>query len=258
MSGIDQEQQDPPTMLQYFTEAVCNNPRIKKELLLQRFQLAEVLEDIETLTDPAMRLANQQQQQQKEGLEDGGKDSNNSKRSADGPSFSLHAYEGGDDDDEEPCYGVKITWGELVDRMIRYSKAHNFDADESHCIRVFNVLRSCLLRAHSSPTGEQSAFDTNSDAGRLQLKNYREKQVFLDARGVTNAALLAVSTHSAGIQDNLADKALDLLMELLFGGAQRVQMSVYRFICEEDKDAKFLNHLKQRIAQSEDIIKVGW
>jgi hypothetical protein len=35
----------------------------------------------------------------------------------------------------------KITWGELVDRMVRYVRGHNFDANEIHLIRIFNIFR---------------------------------------------------------------------------------------------------------------------
>ena len=48
-----------------------------------------------------------------------------------------------DSEDEMPqSYGVSVSWGELVDRMVRYLQAHNFDdASEKHSIRIFNVLR---------------------------------------------------------------------------------------------------------------------
>ena len=49
--------------------------------------------------------------------------------------------------------GVKITWGDLVGRMVRYLEAHNYDRDETVCVRVLNVLTAHLLAHRAADDG---------------------------------------------------------------------------------------------------------
>lgn len=113
-----------------------------------------------------------------------------------------------------------------------------------------------MLRARCNESGEEIPFDNGSASDRPRHEHYTNKQRFLDSRGVTKAAAVAISTHAAGIEGNAADAALELLKELLYSGNSSVQFSVYDYVCDEDKDAKFLGHFKTRMAVSQDIIKV--
>eukprot|EP00615_Pteridomonas_danica_P011690 CAMPEP_0114330802 /NCGR_PEP_ID=MMETSP0101-20121206/1993_1 /TAXON_ID=38822 ORGANISM="Pteridomonas danica, Strain PT" /NCGR_SAMPLE_ID=MMETSP0101 /ASSEMBLY_ACC=CAM_ASM_000211 /LENGTH=1284 /DNA_ID=CAMNT_0001460933 /DNA_START=3986 /DNA_END=7840 /DNA_ORIENTATION=+ len=205
----------PREMLQFMTEAVRNNPRVKLKLQHRRFQFAEVLEEIETRTDPAKC---------KDNLGDG-------------------------------FCGVKITWGELVERMVRYVRTHNFDTDEEHSIRIFEVLRSSVLRARCNDKGEEVDFDNSPTGDGPKHEDYAKKQKFLDSLGVTQMVAVAISTHVAGIEGNAADAALELLKELLYSGNVHVQLSIYNYVSDVDKDAKFLGHFKTRMAVSQDIIR---
>ena len=78
---------------------------------------------------------------------------------------------------------------------------------------------------------------------------YRAKQTMLDKCGVTDVAAVAISTHPAGIEGNMADTAIELLMELLRSGNRAVQDSVYTYI-ENDKDGKFVGHFRARMKHS--------
>jgi hypothetical protein len=114
-----------------------------------------------------------------------------------------------------------------------------------------------VLRARCNERGEEIPFDNGSAADRPRHEFYSNKQKFLDSRGVTHAVAFAISTHAAGIEGNAADAALELLKELLYSGNTSVQNSVYNYVCNDDKDAKFLGHFKTRMAVSQDIIKVN-
>eukprot|EP00615_Pteridomonas_danica_P005853 CAMPEP_0114339576 /NCGR_PEP_ID=MMETSP0101-20121206/7817_1 /TAXON_ID=38822 ORGANISM="Pteridomonas danica, Strain PT" /NCGR_SAMPLE_ID=MMETSP0101 /ASSEMBLY_ACC=CAM_ASM_000211 /LENGTH=2941 /DNA_ID=CAMNT_0001472581 /DNA_START=113 /DNA_END=8938 /DNA_ORIENTATION=+ len=145
-----------------------------------------------------------------------------------------------------PPYAVKVTWVNIVDRMVRYVKAHNFDANEEHNIRIFNALRSSLLRARSTESGEVR---DRGDLDDEEYEIYKNKQTFLDQRGVTAIVCTAIATHTAGIEGNLADCGLELLQELLNAGNEHAQQSVFEHVAA-DKDGKFFGHLKQRIEYS--------
>jgi hypothetical protein len=119
------------------------------------------------------------------------------------------------------------------------------------------LLSSSVLRARCNERGEEIPFDNGSAADRPRHEFYSNKQKFLDSRGVTHAVAVAISTHAAGIEGNAADAALELLKELLYSGNTSVQNSVYNYVCNDDKDAKFLGHFKTRMAVSQDIIKVN-
>jgi hypothetical protein len=107
---------------------------------------------------------------------------------------------------------------------VRYLRAHNFDSDESGIIRVFNVLRSTLLRARCDDGGVPL-----SDRLRgSQLARYRAKQSNLDKRGVAAAVVAAVCSHPPGVEGNAADVALELLQEMLHAGNATVQASVLK------------------------------
>jgi hypothetical protein len=145
-----------------------------------------------------------------------------------------------------PPYAVKVTWVNIVDRMVKYVKAHNFDADEEHNIRIFNALKSSLLRARSTEGGEVR---DRGDLSDEEYEIYHNKQTFLDERGVTAIVCTAIATHPAGIEGNLADVGLELLQELLNAGNIHSQKSVFEHVAN-DKDGKFFGHLKARIESS--------
>ena len=128
---------------------------------------------------------------------------------------------------------------------------HNFDADESHCLRVLRVLRFYVLRSRSNESGEARDFDGLREGER---KRYAEKQAALVARGAATAALTAVATHVANVEGNLADEALELLLEMTNGGNRVVQDAVFEYCDQYDRDNKFLNHLHLRMAASESAI----
>ena len=56
---------------------------------------------------------------------------------------------GGGQKKKVPQHGVKVTWKKIVERMVKYVKAHNFDVEEGHINRIFDAMRSSLLRARS-------------------------------------------------------------------------------------------------------------
>lgn len=107
---------------------------------------------------------------------------------------------------------------------MRYLKSHNFDSDERGIIRVFNVLRSTVLRARC----DESGLEINEALSELQLAHYRSKQTNLDAHGVTVAAVACVNSHAPGVEGNAADAAIELLQEMLCFGNYTVQSSVLR------------------------------
>lgn len=107
---------------------------------------------------------------------------------------------------------------------VRYLKSHNFDSDERGIIRVFNVLRSTVLRARC----DESGLEIKEALSKQQLAHYSSKQTNLDAHGVTIAAVACVCSHAPGVEGNAADAAIELLQEMLRFGNYTVQSSVLR------------------------------
>ena len=58
---------------------------------------------------------------------------------------------------------MAVTWRDVTGRMVRYCKAHNFDAlDQPACIRVQSVFKHYLLRHRADPdTAQLHDFDTS-------------------------------------------------------------------------------------------------
>lgn len=139
-------------------------------------------------------------------------------------------------------------WPRVVDRMLGYLEGHNFDADESSCIRILELLRSAILRERFDAAGRRvapGAADYDAMLDRLNAK-----QRCLDAQGVTLRALHAVATHPVPQEGGLADHAIELLLELLRAGPPEVRDTIYRYLCAQDKDLRVLHHLKARFQAS--------
>jgi hypothetical protein len=66
-------------------------------------------------------------------------------------------------------YAIKITWQAIVDRMVQYLKAHNFDKDESNCIRIVTAFRFHLVKARCTDDGAEVHTRTPS----LSSSSYR-------------------------------------------------------------------------------------
>jgi hypothetical protein len=102
----------PGTMVDYFYEAIDNNPLVINKLLSRKFQLVTVLETAAQTTGEA-----------------GAK---NGIKGADG--------EG----------SVTITWDQIVMRMVKYMREHNYDSDETTCLLILKIFRFHLLKARST------------------------------------------------------------------------------------------------------------
>lgn len=71
-----------------------------------------------------------------------------------------------------------------------------------------------ILKMEQEPPPE----GITDDGPRTMLAAYKAKQSNLNNLGVTKLALVAIATHRAGIEGNLADEALELLMEMTNAG----------------------------------------
>jgi hypothetical protein len=147
---------------------------------------------------------------------------------------------------------VNVTFERLVGRFLRYLKAHNYDKDESCCIRIMSLFRAHILKARSYSDGSVRDF---GDLENNEQKIFKERQNTLNSWGVTSVVLHAISTHAANIEGNLADESVEVLKELLYGGNEAVQAKVGNFIRDIDKDNKFLLHMRQRMEHSHVAIK---
>ena len=163
---------DPPQMLDMFKTAVKKNAQIKNKVKLRRFEFVKLLENAEMYTD-------------KEHPDYKAKDF----------SASIDAR-------------TTITWDKIVERMVAYCKAHNFDSDESTCILVCQTLTNHVRRVRSDEAGTEIQVDDLDDD---QLEEYKAKQTNLDKLGVTLMALEAVATHKAGVEGSYGEQALELL-----------------------------------------------
>lgn len=142
---------------------------------------------------------------------------------------------------------VVITFPMVVTRMVSYFRNHNFDDDESSCLRILRFLKDFLVRARSGEDGEEKEAGDLSDA---EFEAYKVKQSQLVNLGVVSIILKSIATHPAGVEGNLADQSIDLLMELCEGGNSVTQGAAQLFITHEDPDNKLLLHFRARMQDS--------
>ena len=135
--------------------------------------------------------------------------------------------------------------------MVSYVKSHNFDEDETVNIQIFTIFKNHLLKARTEEDGTLVGFDDMEDE---MYEGYKEKQSNLNSLGVTDLALVAIATHRAGIEGNLADEALEVLMEITMAGNPAAQKSVADHVQMIDRDGRVWNHLKERMIISKEII----
>jgi hypothetical protein len=140
-----------------------------------------------------------------------------------------------------------------VKRLVDFARAHNFDKNESALIRVHNVLRNHILKARSVHGSTQLLDSTEMNFEMIQ--KYRAVQDKLDSAGVTEVALIAISTHIPGARGAAAVSAIELLKELLFTGNKQVQGTVLHYIEHTDKDGRFLKHMRSRLLESAHYVR---
>lgn len=185
---------------------------------------------------------------------------------------------------------VKITWDDLVSRMVEFCHVHNYDEDESSCIRVCQLLADHLKKARSPAMGKHfeaelrkkgadlkgalAKHETHEDFcdsltfldlkrltrrknrfepvvdDRSMQADYIAKQCNLDRLGVTVMALEAVATHAAGVEGNFGDEALGLIQELLNFGNRQVQDTFSNWIANTDREGRFFATLRARMEAS--------
>jgi hypothetical protein len=201
------EGDDPISMRRYFWEALASNPQLNSAISLRRFALVECLENAGNRTGP-------------------------------GAAGTVPGADGRG--------SVKIEWLDIVARMVEYVKMHNFDKDQSGCLRVFRVLQNYLLKSRSEDDGSERDPIDLKEQRRVE---YYAKQDKLAKCGVVEIVLTAIATHSPnGPEGALAEGAIDVLMELHNGiGSGEVQKAV-RTAIDKDPDNTFLLHVKERFA----------
>jgi hypothetical protein len=215
MSGINYDDfVRPAGMRRYFHEALSHNTKVTQKLSARKFAMVEVLENAHLATGSG-------------GLERGVSGS-------DGQA------------------SITITFSDIVERMVKYVKQHNYDADEETGLRVFRTLTAFVLRGRSRADGSAQELSELREKERLA---YSGKQDLLMELGVVEVVLNAIATHPANQEGNLADEGVELLMELLNGGNVNVQEGVRAYVDGPDRDNKLLLHFRARIAASALVIK---
>ena len=107
---------DPPQMLEVFKLAVRENRLITQKVMKRQYELVKALENVEKYTGP-------------------------DKGNQDFPKDGVDAR-------------VKITWTDIVNRMVKYCKMHNFDeGNEDTCTLVVKTLTNSLRRERSDTQG---------------------------------------------------------------------------------------------------------
>jgi hypothetical protein len=143
----EHENESPAQVLKYFTESLQANPKIKQRLLARRFQFLTVLEGVEKATNPN-HPANYEEEEggfgqaffNLVGLDDSdSSDDEGGGHGGRGGGGGGGCHGGGDNGEESQA--VTVTWGELVSRISRFAKSHNFDEDESALIRSHRVMQ---------------------------------------------------------------------------------------------------------------------
>jgi hypothetical protein len=177
------DEDGPLALRRYFWEALESNPLVNNVISLRRFALVECLENSGNRTGPELGPG------------------------AGGELGVLGADGRG---------SVKIEWLDIVARMVQFVKIHNFDKDQSGCLRVFRILKNYLLKSRCD---EVSGVEKDpADLKEQRRIDYFAKQDELVECGVVDIALTAIATHSPGsLEGALAEGAIDLLMELLNG-----------------------------------------
>ena len=86
------------------------------------------------------------------------------------------------------------------------------------------------------------------------LQDYKSRQSNLNALGVTELVLMTIATHRAGIEGNLADEGMEVLIELSNAGNKDAQATLFEYINATDRDGRVWNHFKARMAISKEWI----
>ena len=252
---------EPAVLYDYFVEALLHNPKLKARLLQRRFELVTVMEHASRLTDPktggrrADHDADDGEATHAFGAAFEAFDLVGSAFTAIGDAVSegVGLSHGREDKSANVApHGVRIEWPHLVNRMVAFAESHNYADDEMPCIRVHNLLRSHLQKARSDKT---KGILEVVDMGEGQLDLFRSCQANLDSRGVTAVALVAIATHAPDVSENSAASGAKLLYELLFSGNPKVQLTVQDYIETQDKDARFLKHMKALLVAAFKVVQ---
>eukprot|EP00615_Pteridomonas_danica_P011890 CAMPEP_0114363634 /NCGR_PEP_ID=MMETSP0101-20121206/26762_1 /TAXON_ID=38822 ORGANISM="Pteridomonas danica, Strain PT" /NCGR_SAMPLE_ID=MMETSP0101 /ASSEMBLY_ACC=CAM_ASM_000211 /LENGTH=1145 /DNA_ID=CAMNT_0001510471 /DNA_START=4503 /DNA_END=7937 /DNA_ORIENTATION=+ len=269
--SLNLEYETPAQLLSYFVETLTLNKKIKEKLLSRRFEFLGILEDAHKRTRPIGEKDPDEE-------DDGDHQFNDFLAGAGvighglGDAFALAGNavntigdavgdavdrvvdvvgQSNTPEFEKPKNGVKISWSMIVDRLVEFTKAHNFDKDESNIIRVHNVFKNHILKSRSDGNRVLETSDMDSH----QIDVYREVQASLDEKGVTQIALMAIATHTPGLRNTAAVSAIELLQEMLYTGNVQVQESVLNYIEQIDKDSRLLKHLRGRLQESTRIVR---
>jgi hypothetical protein len=267
--SINLEMETPAQLLSHFVEALSLNRKIQEKLLARRFEFLSILENAEKKTRPFGEVDPDEENENEENVFDligagaigqglGGAfaqvgNAVNTIGDAVGDVVQnvVDVVTQNGPEFMPPQFGVKITWDMIVDRLVKFAKAHNFDKDESNIIRVHHVFTNHILKARSIGNKVLETSDMDSE----QIDAYREVQCQLNDKGVTEIALLAISTHTPGLRNTAAVSAIELLQELLYSGNVHVQEAVLTYIEVVDKDSRFLKHLRSRLQESTRIVR---
>jgi hypothetical protein len=146
----------------------------------------------------------------------------------------------------------------IAKRMVQYCKAHNFDKDDSHLVRIFAALRSHLCKARGKSDGSMfDIFDVQDTATRMKkLSDLQFLQRELNTWGVTEVVLTAIATHPAGSEGNAADEGLELLQEMALYGNVVVQNAIMDWVNFYDKDNNLMQYFRERLLLSQETIRL--
>ena len=254
-AALEEPELSPDACLKAFVFALNQNERLQAKLMSRRFELVSVLEG--EAAEAAQ--AEGQEHHSVEGRSSRPRalsrigseaDLARPRRARSRSSFSLGLAAGGGRGSEGAGGKGRVPWPNVLRRLVEFATAHNYDGDDSSCARVYRILRGHVVKArlvyetvagahrvpHICETGEMSV--AMSDA-------YHAAQDELDAAGCTTLVLAAISSHddrSAASKD-----AMELLVEMLYGGNAVVQQSILNHCTSVDKEGRFLKHLRRRL-----------
>lgn len=159
---------------------------------------------------------------------------------------------------------VEVSWVDITKRFVEYVAEHFWESShQGTCTLILETWTAHLLKARTRALDENGdrVNDLNAassielvspeDLPESELSIYKDKQNKLSSIGVTVlvAKIVFNLADTVGTQD-LPSVAIELMVELLNGGNEVSQATLYEYLVEADNDCRFLEHLEKRLSKA--------
>jgi hypothetical protein len=161
---------------------------------------------------------------------------------------------------------VPLAWEDLTQRFVRYVTDHLWSSgpggEFETCILILDTWNAHLVKARTWAFDEEGKkmniadlqksasikFSNPYDLTEFERSVFFSKQAELNRMGVTELLATVISSLSHDLSEGgLPDTAIELFNELLNGGNERVQDTLYEHLLTHDTEGKLVAHIAKRL-----------